>query len=579
MRWHCRLKRGGTDGALRDDAQFKCGGLRSGGPDLTPARNGIHPLCEIVIETAPLQEGVAEEVGHCAMMDISYVPDCTAAALRRCASDPTPMRMWDRDNASGPPTLTDVQRGVHERMSEQLSMAGQVIAAGGLVSGDSHAEDIIGHAEPPLRDSVSPPPDADAGAEQQDALPAGRARWWTWTAALLGANATQGAFETFVGRLGEALVHVLSGRPQNPQEVSDTSMAAHAAINMVMGLIAGARVGVHTWRARGNPEAYCGGLHGERPAQSAAFAMAGTPNVPVSQLMRLVPSLLTAIATFGVAAHTGMRALSHLRSSSNAKVNAYEAVVRSNGNMAYCYTRELANLAAHGFQLVSHDALLTPLGALASSVEYGLNLLAQAMIDIDPVGGFDLRRPAISAPAEAIDVAFTSGAARFAGPDRPVAIWRGRLAEGTSAETDPPSGLTIIGAIDRVTQRAAARQLIGEISNTISYESGRRPIQWLAVGTHLRELMWQAENVSRSSGARRALGDIEAPPPVWVSPHAGSSEVTITPRQEGQEVIELPSRADLNAPPPDVSASPSSAEEGDTRFVDRSVRSLDITPA
>lgn len=556
---------------------------------LEAGAQAIHPLYEIVIETTPLQEGLAEQGEHCAMMDISNVPDCTAAALRRCASDPSPMRVWDRDNASGPPTLTDVQRRVHERMSEQLLMAGQIIAAGTLVSGDAHAgEEIAGHAEPPLRDSTSPLPDADAGADQQDALPAGRARWWTWTAALLGANAAEGAFETFVGRLGEASVHLLSGRPQNPQEVSDTSMAAHAAINVVMGLIAGARVGVHTWRARGNPEAYCRGLRGERPAQSAAFAMAGTPNVPACQLMRLLPSLLTAIATFGVAAHAGMSALSHLRSSPNDKVNAYDAVVRSNANLAYCYTRELANMLAHGFQLVSHDALLTPLGAMASTAEYGFNLAVQQSIsgDIEQLGGFDFRRRAISAPVEAVDVGFTSGAARFAEPDRPVAIWRGRLAEGTSAEIDPPSGLTVIDAIDRVTQRAVGRQLVGQISNVVSHELSNRSIQWLAVGTqwlamgtHLRELMWQAENATRSSRARRVPSDIEAPPPVWASPNAGSSEVTIALRQEDQEVMELPSRGDLNGPQPDVPASPSSAEEGDSSFVDRSFRGLDISLA
>lgn len=108
---------------------------------LDAGAQAIHPLYEIVIETTPLQEGLAEQGEHCAMMDISNVPDCTAAALRRCASDPSPMRVWDRDNASGPPTLTDVQRRVHERMSEQLSMAGQIVAATTLVAADSHAEE------------------------------------------------------------------------------------------------------------------------------------------------------------------------------------------------------------------------------------------------------------------------------------------------------------------------------------------------------------------------------------------------------------------------------------------------------
>lgn len=99
------------------------------------------------------------------------------------------------------------------------------------------------------------------------------------------------------------------------------------------------------------------------------------------------------------------------------------------------------------------------------------------------------------------------------------------------------------------------------------------------MGTHLRELMWQAENATCSSRAGRVPSDIEAPPPVCASSNAGSSEVTITLRQEDQEVMELPSRGNLKGPQPDVTASPQSAEEGDLSFVDRSFRSLDISLA
>ncbi|WP_456632518.1 hypothetical protein [Bradyrhizobium sp. USDA 10063] len=380
-------------------------------------------------------------------------------------------------------------------------------------------------------------------------------------------NGAQGAFETFVGRLAEVAVRAFSGEPQNPQEVSDRSMAAHAAVNVVMGLIAGARAGVHTWRARGNPEAYCRGFRGERLAQSAALAMAGTPNVPASQLTRLLPSLVAAVLTFAAAAHTGISAVSHLRSSSNDKLNAYEAVVRSNANIAYCYTREVANFVAHVFQLVSHDALLNAQGLTASSVEYGFNLAAQRSVLSDPEQprGFDLRWPAVSAVAEALDVAFTSAAARIADPDRPVEIWSGRLAEGTSAEADQPLTLTVIDAIDRVTQRAVGRQLVGEISNVVPHELGLSSIGALAAGTHLRELTWQAENASRGSGAGSVPSDPEAPLPIGMLPNAGSSGVPPTLRQEGQEVMELP------APPPDVSESSSSAEEAASSLVDRSL--------
>ncbi|MCP3476660.1 hypothetical protein NLM33_41570 [Bradyrhizobium sp. CCGUVB1N3] len=159
---------------------------------------------------------------------------------------------------------------------------------------------------------------------------------------------------------------------------------------------------------RGNTEAYWTGFRGERSAQSPAFSVAGTPNVPASQLSRLLPSVAAAVVTFGVAAHTGISALSHLRSSSKDKVKAYEAVILSNANTAYCYTREVANFVAYVFQLVSHDALVSWPGFAASIGEYGFNLSGQHRVrernGIDHAGGFDLRWPAISAATEAVDV-------------------------------------------------------------------------------------------------------------------------------------------------------------------------------
>ncbi|MCC8960033.1 hypothetical protein H8B02_43505 [Bradyrhizobium sp. Pear77] len=375
----------------------------------------------------------------------------------------------------------------------------------------------------------------------------------------MAANAAQGALETFAGRVVEAGVRKLSRHPQSPHEVNDSAMAAHAAVNVVMGLIAGTRAGVHTWRASGNPEAYLRGFRGERSAQSAALAMAGTPDVPAGQMIRLLPSVAAAFLAFGAAAHTGIGALSHLGSSSSGKVDAYEAVVRSNANIAYCYTREVVDFVARVFQLVSHDALLTQLGWAAGTVEYSLNLAAQswASSDIDQGRSFDLRWPAISAAAEAVDVAFISAAARLAEPDRPVEIWRGRLAEGTSGERHATSRPTVIDTIDRVTQRAVGRQLVGEV---------RHYVPELAVGTHLRELTWQAEHASRGGGNSTPPSDIEAPPPGG-TPNAGSSSDSPTLRQEATEL--LPPPGHLNVPSADV-AGPSSAEAVSS-FVDRSL--------
>ncbi|WP_271539874.1 hypothetical protein, partial [Bradyrhizobium sp. CCBAU 45321] len=474
---------------------------------------------------------------------ISHVVDSAAAAETQRAGDPTAVRVWDRDSTSGPPTLADNQRAAHESTSEQLSMVYELASTVTLHSGNSLTEE-----EPLLEDSVSPRPDADAGTEQ-DALPAGGARWWCWTAALVASNGTLGAFEAFAGRLVQGAVQVLSGRPEQPQQVSDTAMAAHAAVNMAMGLIAGARAGVHTWWATGNWEAYRRGFQGERSAPSAALATAGTPDVPASQLTRLLPSLTAAAVTFGFAAHTGVNAFGHLGSSSHRKVDAYKAVVQSNANTAYCYTREVANFVAYAFQLVSHDALLNLRGAAASCAQNGVNSLIQQAIQgelngRDPSQGFDLRWPAISAAAEALDVAVTCASARLAEPDRPVTIWRGRRGEGISAEEEPPSRLTVIDAIDRVTQRAVGRQLVGELSQVAPQELHHPKIgPVFATGTHVRELAWQAEGASRGRGASTAPSDLEA---FGAAPHAGRSG---SPTQDSTE---LPSLRELNPPPPDV---------------------------
>ncbi|MCP3476631.1 hypothetical protein NLM33_41370 [Bradyrhizobium sp. CCGUVB1N3] len=351
---------------------------------------------------------------------------------------------------------------------------------------------------------------------------------------------------------------VLSGHPEDPRKVNDLAMAAHATVNLAMGLVAGARAGLHVWRGRGNAEAYRTGFRGERSALSPALAMAGTPTVPASQLLRLLFSAIAAVLTFVLAARTGMIALWYLRTSSDDKVSAYQAVILSNANTVYCYSREVMNLVAFVFELVSHDALLSRPGFAGSIVEYGGNWAVQRWARkryrIDPARGSDLRWPPMSALAEAVDVAFISAAARLAEPDRPVRIWRGRLAERASAEADPQSTLTNIDAIDRVTQRAVGRQLVGEISNVLPAELRLPLLGLLAAGTHLRELAWQAENASRGHGSGRLPSDLEALPLVGGPPNAGRSGVPPTLRQEGQEGMELPSRGDERPATPGSSA-------------------------
>ncbi|TWB87288.1 hypothetical protein FBZ93_12269 [Bradyrhizobium macuxiense] len=205
-----------------------------------------------------------EQAGHCAPMDISKAADCTETGPGECAGDTPSLRVWDRDSASGPPTLTDDQRRAHESASEQLSIANEIVAEGTSDFEDPRAErEVASHAESPFLDGVLLSTDVDAGTEHQDVPPVGRARWWAWTAALLSANGALGAFETLVGRLGGATVRALSGHPNSARDL-DTAMAAHAAVNLALGLVAAARAGLHVWRGRGDPEAYGAGFRGRR---------------------------------------------------------------------------------------------------------------------------------------------------------------------------------------------------------------------------------------------------------------------------------------------------------------------------
>lgn len=431
--------------------------------------------------------------------------EAAAGAVESRAVDSS-AQAWDRrENPDGPPTLDDEQRQAHEEMHAQMAHAQGVVI------------DMV-----QLGDDA---PSAEApAAEAQPGQPAPRGSWWGWTAALLTANAAQGGFETFVGRLAQEGVRVASGDPQRPEDVADKSMAVHAAINIGMGLVAGVRAGLHGYRAMGDRGAYARAFRGEPPTQASTFAAAGTPTVPSGMLARISASAAIGIAAFAAASHTGAIALAHLGGSSPYKADAYRAVVESNGQTAYCYGREVTNLASRALGLVSHDAPLTLPGAAISSAQYLANSMsqqaAQQYLGLRQGPGFDLRWPAISALAEAVDVDFIAGSARIASPERPVAMLRGRLSEAPGeAGRNQAGALSPKDAVDRLTQRAVGRQLVGEIARVVPKEIGAalRPVlgsgattaaSWvgaaLATGTHLREPMWQAENqLVASARARR----------------------------------------------------------------------------
>ncbi|MDQ0083791.1 hypothetical protein J2W35_004157 [Variovorax boronicumulans] len=259
-------------------------------------------------------------------------------------------------------------------------------------------------------------------------------------------------------------------------------------------------------RASRRPQDYARALRGLPVAAGAA----GTPNVPAGLLCRAAISLAAGTSVLAAAAHTGLIALTHLGSDAPSKPDAYKAVWQSNGNAVYAYTREIVNAAIDGIGVVSHHAPLSGRGALVSTGQYLVNALgqraAQEYMHLSQGTDFDIRWPAISAVAEVIDVATVAGASRFGTPDEPVRFLRGHLSE-RAPETPyrPPTSLEVI---DRVSQRGASRHLVAEATQVVPREIGAalRPrlggaaeigARWggtvLQSGTHLRELMWQAE--------------------------------------------------------------------------------------
>lgn len=444
-------------------------------------------------------------------MMVSRPEMSTALSARSCPnenSDDAFQIELRRDNTCELPALTGDQKKMHEDICGQLSAVRSVANEAAAQSPDLFTAGIC----PSPQENVQPAGSTEDS--QADATSASDTGWWGWTAALLGANATQGALETFCGRLAQEGVRVFSGDPQHAQDVSDRSIAAHAAVNISTAFIAGLRAGLHTYRAMGNPAAYAGGLRGERSAApSMTFAMAGTPNVPASRLAQLSAGMGVALTTFLVASHSGLVALTQIGSASDYKVDAYKALVKSNGNSAYSYVREGVNLCARVAGLVSHDAMLSPRSVMVSSAQYLINSagqeIARSSMATPSEGTIDFLWPSVSAAAEFVDVGFISGSARFSEPDRPIAFLGGRFSEHADTRRQPP--LTAAHAVDRLTQRAVGRQLVAEITRVVPFEAGAalRPhfgssagtvASWgaalLSAATHLREPIWQAERES-----------------------------------------------------------------------------------
>lgn len=403
-----------------------------------------------------------------------------------------------------PSPLSTEQYDAHARACDQLADLHDVIR----MTLPSCKVDDAGFKASPVSDTGS----------RQAMVSSGNAHWWRWSAALLGATATQGALETFLGRLAQEGVRVISGHPEQAEDVSDRWIVAHAAVNIATGVIAAGRAGLHVYRALGNPGAYAQGLRGEHSVTLLpSFAAAGTPCVPATQLIRLSAGMGVALATFMAASHTGVVALTHTGSLSVTKAQAYNALVKSNGNTACCYVREGVNLCSRALGLISHEAMVSPRGVIVSTSQYLLNSVGQelARSSLPPPRDdrIDLLWPCVSAAAEFVDVGCIAASARLAEPDRPVSLLGGRLHERAPQEPLHPPVQSLAQAADRLTQRAVGRQLVAEMTRIVPYEAGAllRPYvgntadtaaNWsasvLAAATHLREPLWQAERVAQT---------------------------------------------------------------------------------
>lgn len=402
------------------------------------------------------------------------------------SSDQASFQVSQRVNGSGAAVLTDDQQQTHYQTAGHLQIAG----------------DIAQLASAEMPDSARNMPQSD--------------NWWNWTAALLAAKGAEGWLETFIARLVQEGVLALSGHPDHPTKVSDSALAAQAAVNISMGTLAAARAALHCWRGVNNPQAYLSGLRGEHAAPAPAVFIAGTPQQPAGQMAKIAATATAALATFAVASHSGWVALSHLGHTSAGKDQAYQVVTASNANTSYVWTRELMHCLLQRLGLVSHHAQVTPRGAAASSAQYLANSLLQQVtssaLHINKGGEFDLRWPILSAAAEAIDVSFITGAARFAEPQVPVTFFNHRWQENDSAEQPQHvDHLLSLRTFDLISQRSTGRHMVTEMARIMPYEVGLALRNTYGDGapafaawagavagsaTHLREPLWQAENAA-----------------------------------------------------------------------------------
>jgi hypothetical protein len=344
--------------------------------------------------------------------------------------------------------------------------------------------------------------------------------WGLWTAAIAAAKGVQGGISAFAGRLVQEGVRVGAGEPKTPEEVSDVMLAAGAAINLAVGVMEGIRAGMHTWHALSRPKEYTRAFRGLPPEE----AIVGTPCVPASVLRRAMGSIAVGTGVFVAAAHTGIIALTQVGTQSHNKHNFYDAVWKSNGNAAYAYTRELINAVVDGSGIGPRSALLSPKGFAITTGQYLINSLGQrAAQDYLKTGSgpeFDIRWPAISAASSIIDSAVTATAARFSSPREKATFFRGGLSEAATNDGSPHKWPTIKESAERIVLRGGSRHLVAELASVIPLEIGKpsgnatyTAARWVGSvarsGTHLRDLVWQAEAAAVKASSK---------PPVATNP-------------------------------------------------------------
>ncbi|MEB0138808.1 hypothetical protein QN363_07205 [Undibacterium sp. CCC2.1] len=423
------------------------------------------------------------------------------AASSRISGEPPvrvrDVRRWQRQGVA-PPTLSDSQR---QRCAREVATTGRATELVLEVLSLARQAELPHASEHAAACSV-PVTLFEASAARQS--------WRDWTASLLAARAAQGVVGTLAGRLVQEGVRVAAGQPSRSDEVDERMLGVGVAVNLALATVAGLRTALHTWRASGQLQRYARGFRGQSNAALLTLATAGTPMLPASSLRRAAASAAAGGAVFMVAAHSGLIALTQLGGQAPNKADLYTALWASNSNASYAYVRELVNAAIDGMGLLPHQAELTLRGGAVSTGQYLVNSLlqctAQQELRLSADSGFDFRWPFISAAAESIDVATVAAATGCSWSENVLAVRSvGVLGSSQLAVTARPSWLA---TIERISQRASARQMVAEVSRLIPGEIGvalegaygppaALTARWggavLASATHLREHMWQAE--------------------------------------------------------------------------------------